>query len=145
MLQNGERLGLQRDARLVAPQTLIDGVESERLKHPHRWNHARSTYFTRLEPRRTIRTTVSRKLDAAFTRGGLRSPYAGFVMRDAFVLRFSGESDPEQRRFIGWIEEVDTGRELHFKSTEDLLTFLARCIDDTRQKNRQSQQNAKQP
>jgi len=59
-------------------------------------------------------------------------------MREAFVLRLGGDSDPAQRRFIGWIEEVDTGRELHFKSTDELLTFLAKCLEATRRPDRPS-------
>lgn len=33
---------------------------------------------------------------------------------------------------ISWafIEEVDTGRELRFKSTDELLSFLAFCFED---------------
>jgi hypothetical protein len=60
------------------------------------------------------------------------------LMREAFVPRLGGDSDPAQRRFIGWIEEVDTGRELHFKSTDELLTFLAKCLEATRRPDRPS-------
>ncbi|HMF99431.1 MAG TPA: hypothetical protein VKE96_34260, partial [Vicinamibacterales bacterium] len=49
-------------------------------------------------------------------------------MRDAFVLRLSRESEPVLQEFTGWIEEVDTGRERHFRSTEELLAFLADCL-----------------
>lgn len=31
---------------------------------------------------------------------------------------------------MGFIEEVDTGRELRFRSTDHLLAFLAECFDD---------------
>jgi hypothetical protein len=53
-------------------------------------------------------------------------------MRGAFVLTLASETRPTQGRFEGWIEEVDTGRELRFRSTEELLAFLARCFDETR-------------
>ncbi len=62
-------------------------------------------------------------------------------MREAFVLRLAADSEPEQRRFIGWIEEVDTGREFHFRSTDDLLKFLAECTEDTRERTRSSRQD----
>jgi hypothetical protein len=32
----------------------------------------------------------------------------------------------------GWIEEVDTGRELLFRTTEELLEFLGKCLDERR-------------
>lgn len=53
-------------------------------------------------------------------------------MRDAFVLRLASDSDPKQRRFAGWIEEVDSGREFRFRSTEELLAFLAACLERVR-------------
>jgi len=53
------------------------------------------------------------------------------MMRQAFVLRLSNDSDPRARHFAGSIEEVDTGRERHFRSTEQLLAFLAECLTPT--------------
>ena len=52
-------------------------------------------------------------------------------MRGAFVIRFAPESQPAQLRFAGWIEEVDSGREIRFLSTEELLGFLAGCLNRT--------------
>jgi hypothetical protein len=57
-------------------------------------------------------------------------------MRDAFVLRLGSDTDPAQRRFVGWIEEVDTGRESHFKSLDELLAFLATCHEESRERAR---------
>jgi hypothetical protein len=54
-------------------------------------------------------------------------------MKQAFVLQLGPETDPLKRHFEGHIEEVDTGRELRFKSTEDLLAFLAECFDEGKQ------------
>jgi hypothetical protein len=52
-------------------------------------------------------------------------------MRHAFVLTLDdSESDPALRRFNGWIEEVDTAQELRFRSTDELLAFLAKCVDE---------------
>ena len=57
-------------------------------------------------------------------------------MRQAFVLKLGSETDPALRDFEGCIEEVDTGRELRFRSTEELLAFLAECFDKTEQRTR---------
>ena len=51
-------------------------------------------------------------------------------MKGAFVLRLGLESEPRRQHFVGWIEEVDTARELRFQSTEELLTFLSQCLTD---------------
>jgi hypothetical protein len=53
-------------------------------------------------------------------------------MREAFVLRLNSDSRPAVGRLSGWIEEVDTGRELRFRTTEELLEFLGRCLDERR-------------
>jgi hypothetical protein len=52
-------------------------------------------------------------------------------MRQAFVLQLGSETNTARGHFAGVIEEVDTGRELRFKSTDELLAFLAQCFDDT--------------
>jgi hypothetical protein len=54
-------------------------------------------------------------------------------MRQAFVMKLGATSDPARRHFEGWIEEVDTGRELRFRSTEELSDFLAECFDKAQQ------------
>jgi hypothetical protein len=51
-------------------------------------------------------------------------------MRQAFVLKLGAETEPARRHFVGSIEEVDTGRELRFKSTDELLAFLAQCFEN---------------
>ena len=50
-------------------------------------------------------------------------------MRRAFVLQLGPETQPAKRHFEGYIEEVDTGQELRFHSTEELLVFLSKCFD----------------
>ncbi len=57
-------------------------------------------------------------------------------MREAFVLRLGSDSDPREHRYVGWIEEVDTGRELHFRSTDELPAFLGTCLEATRERPR---------
>ena len=63
------------------------------------------------------------------------------AMREAFVLTLGYETDTKRRQFVGVIEEVDTGRELRFKSTEELLKFLAQCFEDAKQRD----ESAKEP
>ena len=45
-------------------------------------------------------------------------------MRGAFVLRPGAETEPSENRFEGWVEEVDSGKELRFHSTDELMQFL---------------------
>ena len=46
-------------------------------------------------------------------------------MRCAFVVQLGSESQPAETQFEGWVEEVDSGRQLRFRSTEELLEFLS--------------------
>jgi hypothetical protein len=54
--------------------------------------------------------------------------YSGGVMRGAFVIRLGRETQPTRGLFEGWVEEVDSGEELRFRSTEELLAFLGHCF-----------------
>ena len=45
-------------------------------------------------------------------------------MRGAFVIRLETGTDPAKGRFEGWVEELDSGKDQRFRSTEDLLRFL---------------------
>jgi len=45
-------------------------------------------------------------------------------MRGAFVIRLGPETKPTQGLFEGWVEEVDSGKELRFHSTAELVKFL---------------------
>jgi hypothetical protein len=49
-------------------------------------------------------------------------------MRWAFVIQLASDSNPSQRHFAGRIEEVDSARELRFRSTDELLMFLGECF-----------------
>lgn len=49
-------------------------------------------------------------------------------MRWAFVIQLASDSNPSQRHFAGRIEEVDSARELRFRSTDELLVFLGDCF-----------------
>jgi hypothetical protein len=61
-------------------------------------------------------------------------------MRQAFVLQLGLETDTTRGHFAGVIEEVDTGRELRFRSTEELLQFLAQCFEDASRGDRTSEE-----
>jgi hypothetical protein len=50
-------------------------------------------------------------------------------MRRAFVVQLGPETQHLRRHFAGRIEEVDTGREVKFHSTDDLLDFLSECCE----------------
>ena len=45
-------------------------------------------------------------------------------MRAAFVVRLGRDTKPGQDYFEGWVEEVDSGNELRFHSTAELLQFM---------------------
>jgi hypothetical protein len=62
-------------------------------------------------------------------------------MKQAFVLQLGAESDSPTHHFVGLIEEVDTGVELRFKSTDELLAFLAECFETARQRQREQNEN----
>ena len=40
------------------------------------------------------------------------------------MVRLGPKTRPSEGRFEGWVEEVDTGKELRFSSNHELLTFL---------------------
>lgn len=49
-------------------------------------------------------------------------------MRGAFVIRLARETSPSEGHFQGSIEEVDSGKELKFQSSDELLSFLGECF-----------------
>ena len=55
---------------------------------------------------------------------GSTSSYSSNVMRGAFVVRLGQGTKPDQGLFEGWVEEVDSGKELRFHSTAELVKFL---------------------
>ena len=50
-------------------------------------------------------------------------------MRGAFVVKLGPETKPTEGQFEGWVEEVDSGTELRFRTTEELLKFLGERFD----------------
>ena len=63
-------------------------------------------------------------------------------MKLAFVLRLGPETETARVHLVGHIEEVDTGRELRFKSTDELLRFLVQCFDEAGQLEVESKEPA---
>ena len=56
-------------------------------------------------------------------------------MRRTFVLRVDHETDLETGRFIGHAEDVETGSEMTFQSTNELFAFLKRYLQTEEQKD----------
>jgi hypothetical protein len=57
-------------------------------------------------------------------------------MQGAFVVRLGPETDLAKQRFEGWVEEVDSGKEIRFRSTEDLIAFLGYCYQHAFERQR---------
>jgi hypothetical protein len=76
---------------------------------------------------RDRRLNLHANLNGTFTRHHGARRMLG-VMRWAFVLQLGSQTRPADRHFDGRIEEVDTGRELRFRSTDELLGFMALCF-----------------
>jgi hypothetical protein len=57
-------------------------------------------------------------------------------MRRAFVLQLGPETKLVQCQFAS--EEVDTGRELRVRSTEELLAFSSQCFELAQYRERAS-------
>jgi hypothetical protein len=67
-------------------------------------------------------------------------------MRGAFVVQLGPKTKPSEGRFEGSVEEVDSGRELRFRSAEELMKFLGQrfdlaktSVDKTRASNKMEQ------
>jgi len=45
------------------------------------------------------------------------------------VVQLGRETKPAEGHFEGWIEEVDSGTEVRFRSAEELLNFLGARFD----------------
>ena len=52
-------------------------------------------------------------------------------MRRAFVLKVAPDSDFVAGTVEGWVEDVDSGRELKFRSVPQLLEFLSAALKDS--------------
>ena len=45
------------------------------------------------------------------------------------MVQLGPETQTSRHHFVGHIEEVDSGRETRFHSTDELLAFLSDCYD----------------
>ena len=70
--------------------------------------------------------TDSARLRHTFLQRILYSAY----MRAAFVLRLGPDTKPSSGLFEGWVEEVDSGKELRFHSADELLEFLGQRFSE---------------
>jgi len=66
-------------------------------------------------------------------------------MRLAFVIRLGNDTRPADRRFEGWVQEVDTCCEVRFRSTEELLNFLGERFDQLMISNGEARQGEADP
>jgi len=53
-------------------------------------------------------------------------------MRGAFVLRLGTAHQVKGDHIEGWIEEVDTGKEIHFRTEIELIGFLQERVAEIR-------------
>lgn len=161
--QDRKGLGHERDARLSPPQALVCDVETEPLERSHvELGSLSSNHFNTLEenagPASLMReclspigsdsadlpgsTEIEREVQRDFHGRVSRREYLPRVMRSAFVLRLGPGTQPARQHYEGWIEEIDTARELRFRTTQELLSFLGDCVDITRQRERERQHSA---
>ena len=82
------------------------------------------------------------KLHATFTRPSVSATYGDDVMRWAFVLQLGSQTKAPPGQLEGWIEEVDTGREMRFRSTDELLAFLGERFEAAQRRERGVDDNA---
>jgi len=47
-------------------------------------------------------------------------------MRGAFVVQLGSGREPAHDQFEGWVKEVESGKQLRFRSTQELHTFMSR-------------------
>jgi len=57
------------------------------------------------------------------------------------VVQLAPETQHVRRHFAGRIEEVDTGREVKFHSTDELLDFLSECCELALRHNAERQED----
>ena len=59
-----------------------------------------------------------------------RLSYSDNTMRGAFVVRLGPETKPSSGLFEGWVEDVDSGKEMRFHSVAELLGFFGQRFSD---------------
>jgi hypothetical protein len=58
-------------------------------------------------------------------------------MRGTFVVRLGPGTETARGQFEGSVEEVDTGKRLKYRSTEELLRFLGRTFEEALRRERE--------
>ncbi len=64
------------------------------------------------------------------TQGGSRKPLPELPAWKAFVVQFSREASTPAAVFAGRVEHLSSGRRARFGSAEELVTILAKLLDE---------------
>lgn len=56
------------------------------------------------------------------------------------MVRLGAKTEAARGHFEGRVEEVDTGNELKFQSTEELLCFFGQCYEEALRRERELNQ-----
>ena len=90
-----------------------------------RWRDARRFpqrgHFVQVGSIRTNIACGGRGSPTVILESGLGGPSIDWLMVQPEVAK---ETKPSEDRFKGWVEEVDSGKELRFHSTGELIQFL---------------------
>jgi len=65
-------------------------------------------------------------------------------MRGAFVIRLGPQTDSVRGQFEGTAEEVDTGKRVKFRSTEEMLRFLGQTFQEALRRELELNQSKEQ-
>ena len=87
------------------------------------------------------RSRIQQNFNETFTPHSSERDSFDVMIREAFVLRLGPETEPSRRHFVGWIEEVDTGEEFRFRSTDELLAFLGQRFNLVQQHRKPQQED----
>jgi hypothetical protein len=69
-------------------------------------------------------------------------------MRRGFVIQLYSEAEPDQAKFVGRVEHVDSGRSDGFRSVEELVRFIQQTvkeIEETAREEETAQEEAPEP
>lgn len=125
VLEYRVRLGPQRDSVFIAPHTLVGLVKPKRAKaHLFVWLHYRNNT-----------TVLQLSHDSRRAR-----PYSPLVMNEwqhqrAFVVRFNAATDRDSEVFLGHVEHVASGQRRQFRSSEELVEFLAETLSKLKEES----------
>ena len=72
---------------------------------------------------------------------GNKNPILTSEMKRAFVLKLDEGMNISQGMVSGYVEDVATGRELRFRSANQLLEFLEEVVKNANEEGRKVQEN----